>query len=100
MMKTRSMCWKIGHTLRASTLLLMSLLQSNLVQGAEQGVPGNNADLLIVVGAGGEASYGEMFVEWATMLKAVGEEAQARVELLGSFEPDSAEGSLKDLLKK
>ena len=100
MMKTRSMCWKIGHTLLASGLLLMSLLQSSTVQGAEQGEPGNNADLLIVVGAGGEASYGEMFVEWATMLEAVGEEAQARVELLGSLEPDSAEGSLKDLLKK
>jgi hypothetical protein len=40
-----------------------------LVQGAEQGEPGNNADLLIVVGAGGEASYGEMFLEWATMLR-------------------------------
>ena len=65
MMKTRSMCWKIGHTLLASALLLMSLLQSSTVQGAEQGEPGNNADLLIVVGAGGEASYGEMFLEWA-----------------------------------
>ena len=100
MMKTRSMCRKIVHTLRASTLLLMSLLQSNLLQGAEQGEPGNNADLLIVVGAGGEASYGEMFAEWATMLEAVGEEAQARVELLGSSDPDSEEGSIKDLLKK
>lgn len=100
MMKTRSMCWKIGHTLLASALLLMSLLQSSTVQGAEQGEPGNNADLLIVVGAGGEASYGEMFLEWATMLEAVGEEAQARVELLGSLDPDSTEGSLKDLLKK
>ena len=100
MMKTRSMCWKIGHTLLASALLLMSLLQSSTVQGAEQGEPGNNADLLIVVGAGGEASYSEMFLEWATMLEAVGEEAQARVELLGSLDPDSTEGSLKDLLKK
>jgi len=75
MMKTRSMCWKIGHALRVSTLLLMSLLRCNLVQGAEQGEPGNNADLLIVVGAGGEASYGKLFVNWATMLEAVGEEA-------------------------
>ena len=100
MMKTRSMCWKIGHTLLASALLLMSLLQSSTVQGAEQGEPGNNADLLIVVGAGGEASYGEMFLEWATMLEAVGEEAQARVELLGSLDSDSTKGSLKDLLKK
>jgi hypothetical protein len=78
----------------------MSLLSLGSVQGAEKETSKNNADLLIVVGAGGEASYGEIFTEWATMLQAIGEEAQAKVELLGPAVPESdSEGSLKDLFK-
>jgi hypothetical protein len=60
----------------------------------------SRADLLIVVGAGGEASYGKLFTEWATMLQAVGEEAQARVTLLGPKELEDSDDTLKDQIQK
>ncbi len=57
-------------------------------------------DLLIIVGAGGESSYSEMFNEWASMLQAVGEEAQARTTLLGPLVPENNEETLKEQIKR
>ena len=94
------MFWKVGPINRHAIMLLMLLFFLGSLRGAENVTSKNSADLLIVVGAGGEASYGEIFSEWATMLQAIGEEAQAKVELLGPDVPDSIEGSLKDVFKE
>ncbi len=93
------MSWEVSSISSYAIMLLISLLSLGSVQSAEKETSKNNADLLIVVGAGGEASYGEIFTEWATMLQAIGEEAQAKVELLGPAVPADSEGSLKDLFK-
>ena len=83
-----------------SLLVTVVCLLALSMQAAEITETDGRADLVIVVGAGGEASYGEIFTQWATMLQDVGEEAQARVTLLGPLPPDDSEDSLKDHFQK
>ena len=57
------------------------------------------ADLLIVVGAGGLEQYQELFSEWTSMLRSVGEQAQANVTVVGPKLPEGSAGELKDQLQ-
>ena len=54
-------------------------------QEVSEAVPKNadSADLVIVVGAGGEATYESLFSQWASVLAHVGEQAGAKVWSLG-----------------
>ena len=79
--------------------LLMSLGASLGLIAAEDNVDAlsddaGKADLLIVVGAGGLEQYQELFSEWTSMLRSVGEQAKANVTVVG---PELSEGSTGDL---
>ena len=56
---------------------------SAVPEPAAESVP----DLILVVGAAGEAEYGEAFAEWANRWQAAGEGAGARLTLIGNHEP-------------
>lgn len=87
----------------ALLLLIGSCFQFGL-SAAEEKLPEapeetGQADLLIVVGAGGLEKYRQLFTEWSVLLQNVGAEAQARVTVIGPEMPEGSTGDLKELLK-
>jgi hypothetical protein len=93
------------QTVVACVLILLVGIGGNLgLSAAEENADAasgetRKADLLIVVGAGGLEQYQELFSEWTSMLRSVGEQAQAKVTVVGPELPEGSTGDLKDQLQ-
>ncbi|HVR34478.1 MAG TPA: hypothetical protein VMS21_01360, partial [Methylomirabilota bacterium] len=73
------------------------LMAGCLVYGATAGARGSASageekpTVMIVVGAAGEAQYGEAFVKWADQWKSAAKQAKARIIEIGRDEPSEVE---------
>jgi len=75
------LCW--GYAVMLGCIPPVALAQEAVEVQEVQAIQAELADLLIVVGAGGEPQYQSLFDEWATLLVQVGQQADARVSLIG-----------------
>jgi len=68
-------------------------------------IKADSADLVIVVGAGGEATYESLFSQWASVLAQVGEQAGAKVwslgpEIHGELPGEGVKGQFAELVQQ
>jgi hypothetical protein len=99
----KGMCTWTWHQARILTLLVPFLWWGSNASpsltsqeaSSDASIETMRADLLIVVGSAGEASYRDLFSEWAETLRTVADKAKVNVITLGPDTPSEGDGSLR-----
>ena len=99
----KGMCTWTWHQARMLTLLVPFLWWGSNASpsltsqeaSSDASIETMRADLLIVVGSAGEASYRDLFSEWAETLRTVADKAKVNVITLGPDTPSEGDGSLR-----